>query len=242
MSDSFESLTVEPGGFSITNRGGFRDRWIGKYDFKFSSRDQTWLLARVFEANYESVNPKPTWQKIYTPPRHFGKIYFDDFDPDDFLGTGTYNSSGARGNKTRRVNVYSLEYPENDQRMPPNLVLVQRRVNAKAPLAGAIKEMLAAMIEGKDLTDLNNYLYKLEFVSARIKNGTARLDFNYEEVKEFAWLWERHPSFPEIVEKTAMQFPNVKRVLLCVNGYEQHENAEGFYAVNCDEEWRKKRK
>jgi hypothetical protein len=57
---------------------------------------------------------------------------------------------------------------------------------------------------------------------------------------EFDWLSEHHPSFPEIIEKTATQFENVKRVLMCINGYEQHEDGEGFYAINCDEEWEKK--
>ncbi|HEY8559025.1 MAG TPA: GerMN domain-containing protein [Pyrinomonadaceae bacterium] len=234
MSDPFESLTVKPGGFSITNKGGFRDRWIGRYDFEFSPRDKTWLLAQVREANYESADPKPVWRKTYTP-KHFGKIRFDDFNPEDFPGTGT-----AAQNETRAVDIYTLEYPDNDYAAEPNIVRAVRRVDAKAPLAGAIKALLAAMAENKGSSGFNNYLDKLEFVSARIKNGTARLDFNYEQDTEFGWLTESPPSFPVIVKKTATQFPQVERVLMCINGYDLRADDEGFAALDCDEQWRKK--
>ena len=242
MSDPFESLTVRRGGFSVTNRGGFRDRWIGRYDFEFSPRDRTWQLARVAEANYESVKAKPVWRKTYTP-KDFGKISFDDFDPDDLSGTGALTgapaaAAGATQNKTRAVSIYLLEFPKNDQTAEPTIVRVERRVDARAPLAGAIKALLAAMIENNKPIDSNKYLYKIEFVSARIKNKTARLDFKYKQDTQFGWLSEAHASFPEIVRKTATQFPNAERVLMCINGYDLRADDERFVAISCDEIWR----
>ena len=234
--DPFVGIEIGRRGFTITNRGGARDSWVGNYEFSYSRREKTWQLSRVVEANYEAGNPKPVWKKAFTPPKYFGKINFADFDPEDYLGKG---ERGEGQNKTRAVKIYLLEYPADDRTVQPKIVQVERFVDAETPLAGAMEAMLAAMIEKKEAAERNKYLHKLRFVSARIKNGTARLDFQYERDTEFDWLTERDSSFQEIVIKTATQFPTVKRVLMCINGYELRDDDEKFKATNCDEIWRK---
>lgn len=237
MSDPFAGIEIGRQSFTVTNRGGSRDSWVGNYEFKYSPSEKTWQLARVVEANYESGNPRPIWRKAFTP-KHFGKINFADFNPENYMEKDAQRA--AAQDKTRKVSIYLLEFPENNQTAQPNIVEVRREVNAQAPLAGAIKAMLAAMIENnKEVNDRNKYLYKLQLVAARIKNKTARIDFNYEQKTRFAWLSERHASFEEIVKKTATQFPDVELVLMCINGYELRDDDEKFKATSCDEIWRK---
>lgn len=241
--DGFADIVARENGFTIWNTVGKDDRTVFKYSFVYSRPARTWRLERFEKSDY-NISTNRVRTKVFNTPRDFAPINFADLNPEKF--TSKVESSRApekkpaARSKTRAVDVYLLEHPENDRMKPPQVVRAKRRVDARTPLAGAIKEMLAMMTENKDTTDLNNYLFRLQFVSASIKKETARLDFKYEQDTEFDWLWEMHPFFPEIVEKTALQFPNVKRILLCINGYEQHENGEGFYSINCDEEWRKK--
>lgn len=56
MGDPLDDIVIERGGFSITNRGGNRERWVGTYEFKYSRRHKTWQLVRVVEMNYDSTN------------------------------------------------------------------------------------------------------------------------------------------------------------------------------------------
>lgn len=109
MGDPFDNVTVERGAFSITNRGGNRERWIQSFDFKYSRRDKTWQLIRVEEMNYDSVNLKTISSKKYTPPRHFGKINFADFDPDNFKKKRSNRKRNGRSGKTqKRLHEYAV--------------------------------------------------------------------------------------------------------------------------------------
>ena len=90
--DPLIGIEIKPGGFTITNRRGFREKWVGSYEFGFSPRDKNWLLARVVKTDYELGGSKPTRRATYTRPENFGEIKFADFDPDDFEGKGARNS------------------------------------------------------------------------------------------------------------------------------------------------------
>lgn len=86
--DPFEGVIAKRNTFSVEHYGGSNWRWKYSYKFNYSRVDKTWQLVRVEELNYHASNPNKGTTKIYTPPRHFGKIDIADFDPENYLKKG----------------------------------------------------------------------------------------------------------------------------------------------------------
>ena len=85
--DPFEAVIASRNTFSVEHYGGSNWRWKYSYKFNYSRIDKTWQLVRVEELNYHTSNPNKVATKIYTPPRHFGKIDVADFNPENYLKT-----------------------------------------------------------------------------------------------------------------------------------------------------------
>ena len=83
--DPFEGVVVGPNTFSVEHYGGSNWRWTYSYKFNYSRVDKTWQLVRVEEQHFHTSDPNKVDTKIYTPPRHFGKIDIADFDPENYL-------------------------------------------------------------------------------------------------------------------------------------------------------------
>jgi hypothetical protein len=83
--DPFEGVIAGRSTFSVEHYGGSSWRWKYSYKFNYSRIDKTWQLVKVEEINYHTSNPEKMTTKIYTPPRHFGKIDVANFDPDNYL-------------------------------------------------------------------------------------------------------------------------------------------------------------
>ena len=238
MGDPFDDITIERGGFSITNRGGNRERWIGIYEFKYSRRDNNWQLARVVDMNYDSGNPNPVYKKTYTSPKYFGKINFADFDPENFKGKGR---KAASSNKTREVNIYLYQETEIKQLRTPYLIEVKRRVDARAPLTGAIRALLAGGNSEEEKNGMLSFIYGVELESVQIKNRTARVDFEFDK-RTNSWLDPTMEAlFNEAMERTATQFPGVNRVLVCVDGIENFFLRKDLHK-KCPQNWAKEKK
>jgi hypothetical protein len=88
MGDPFMGIEVRAGMFAISHGGGSGWRWSNEYTFKYSRRDATWQLVRVREENFHAGQPDKVEKKVYTPPRHFGKIGIEEFDPEKWKGQG----------------------------------------------------------------------------------------------------------------------------------------------------------
>lgn len=86
--DPFDGVIAGRNTFSVEHYGGSNWRWKYSYKFNYSRIDQTWQLVRVEERHYHTSNPNKVDSKIYTPPRHFGKIDIADFDPENYLKSG----------------------------------------------------------------------------------------------------------------------------------------------------------
>lgn len=87
--DPLESIEVGPRTFTVSHYGGSGWRWHNSFRFNYSRRDSTWQLVRAEDVTFHAGDPdKTTKTKIYTPPKHFGKIDIADFDPQKFLGVG----------------------------------------------------------------------------------------------------------------------------------------------------------
>ena len=85
MGDPFQGVDVGPGTFTVANGGGSGWRWFYEYTFNYSRRDQTWQLVRVKEVEGQ---PTTAEVKMFTPPRHFGKIDIAAFDPSNWKNQG----------------------------------------------------------------------------------------------------------------------------------------------------------
>ena len=86
--EPFEGVIAKTNTFSVEHYGGSSDRWKFSYKFNYSRIDQTWQLVRVDEIHYHTSNPNGGTTRIYTPPKHFGKIDVADFDPENYLKKG----------------------------------------------------------------------------------------------------------------------------------------------------------
>lgn len=91
--DPFESIEAGRNTFTIQHYGGSNWRWAYKYKFNYSRIDRTWHLVRVEDSSYHTSDPNKAKTSIYTPPRHFGKIDFSDFDPENYLKKGVKRPS-----------------------------------------------------------------------------------------------------------------------------------------------------
>ena len=83
--DPFEGVIAGRNTFSVEHYGGSSWRWKYSYKFNYSRIDKTWQLIRVEDISYHTSNPNKATTKIYTPPKHFGKIDVANFDPENYL-------------------------------------------------------------------------------------------------------------------------------------------------------------
>lgn len=88
MGDPFMGVVAGPKTFAVSHYGGSSWRWSNAYVFKYSRRDATWQLVRVKEESFHASEPEKGKSKIYTPPRHYGKIGIADFDPENWKARG----------------------------------------------------------------------------------------------------------------------------------------------------------
>lgn len=148
--------------------------------------------------------------------------------------------------KTREAMIYLIKGSPIENGDTAHLVPVKRQVSASAPLAGVMKALLKGANE-KDEDDIYSVISGLIFVSAQIKNRTARIDFKYDieeldEGEEYSWGATERAFFPDAVEKTVLQFEGIKRVVVCVEGLESYDSPDSFYHRKCPKVWWKKEK
>jgi hypothetical protein len=86
--DPFDGIDAGPGTFTVNHYGGSAWRWRADYTFGYSPRDRAWQLVRVSTLSYHNSNPDSMTKRVYTPPRHFGKIDLREFDPENYRGRG----------------------------------------------------------------------------------------------------------------------------------------------------------
>ena len=56
--DPFDSITVGPKKFTVSQEGGGRDRWAVNFQFDYSRRDDTWQLVRAEETTSDNLDKK----------------------------------------------------------------------------------------------------------------------------------------------------------------------------------------
>jgi len=126
---------------------------------------------------------------------------------------------GTAQSPTREVKIYlqrTLVDPagsNSDESTP-----VKRTVNAHAPLKGALEMLFSESITAAEEKDgFWSPTYGMKFEGVVLKNGTATVKFSQPPNKtNYGSMGPMF--FAEAIEKTARQFPSVKRVKICAVG------------------------
>ena len=84
LSGSFDSISAQKKGFTISHSGGRREKWTANYIFGFSRIDNAWQLIRVEGSRWSEKGEVRTFK----PPHDFGKIAFEEFDTEKWQGVG----------------------------------------------------------------------------------------------------------------------------------------------------------
>ena len=101
---------------------------------------------------------------------------------------------------------------------------VTREVGATAPLRPTIEALLAGPTaeEAKRGYEAVDYGRNMKLAAVKLTKGVARIDFTREDGKE-----NPNPGdlltlyFAGAVKETAKQFPEVRKVIVCVNGLDE---------------------
>jgi hypothetical protein len=86
--DPFSGIQTGNKWFAISHYGGSRGKWAFGYKFGYSKKYDKWQLIEVNEESFDSFNPEKSERATYKPPKDFGMINFEDFDPFDYRGKG----------------------------------------------------------------------------------------------------------------------------------------------------------
>lgn len=145
--------------------------------------------------------------------------------------------SQAKPAKTRNITIYVYELQPVSAEGWWRLVPVRRKIVDRKPLGTAMKELLKGANEEEQNRNLASFITGLEFVSARVRNKTAQINFRFtdEEIAEESWEGGGfdYANFVKAVEQTARQFAGIERVSICVNGIENYADFGSTNQVKC---------
>ncbi len=120
--------------------------------------------------------------------------------------------------KLRAVDVYFVKKSEEyDPKNPANLFAVRRRIDARMSLAGALNALMRGATKQEEKRGLFAPTYGIRLVSVMLNEGTAMARFTMPETAQFSGT-NSAIYFIKAVEQTVLQFPEVKRVTVCLNG------------------------
>ena len=84
MGDPFAGVEAKAGSITVSHYGGSAWRWASEYRFDYSRIDSTWQLVRVTETSFHALEEAKKKEKVYRPPKDYGKIDLGDFDPETY--------------------------------------------------------------------------------------------------------------------------------------------------------------
>jgi spore germination protein GerM len=119
--------------------------------------------------------------------------------------------------KTVEVKIYLLKTGADNAKYPSGLFAVKRNIDRKSPLRSALETLTEGATAEEAEQNLASSTFGIKLVSVRIKNKTAYTRFTMPEEARFPG--DNAPFiFQEAVEKTALQFRGVKKVVVCLDG------------------------
>ena len=123
----------------------------------------------------------------------------------------------VQAQKTTRVKIYLLDNFESAN-LSKNLEMasVERAVNADFPLRSAIEAQLDGATDEENSQFLYSPINGIKLIYVRVKNRTAYANFALTSTEVFSKIDALR--FKNAVTKTALQFPFVKRIEICLEG------------------------
>jgi spore germination protein GerM len=121
--------------------------------------------------------------------------------------------------QTKEVKIYLMKFPydNSDNKNPHSLQPVTRRVSAKSPLRAALISLTDGPTAAEKEQGFDSPTYGIKLLSVKTKRGVAYTYFTMPEEARFSG--DGSPFiFQDAVERTAMQFPNVRKVIICLDG------------------------
>ncbi len=119
--------------------------------------------------------------------------------------------------QTREVTVYFWEF--NREEPGDDMVPFKRVVDARAPLRPTIEALIAGPTAAENTDKYASVAYgDLKLSDVKVKGTAARIDFVREVRDDYNPGDLQTLRFEATVIRTAKQFPNIKKVIVCVNG------------------------
>lgn len=126
-------------------------------------------------------------------------------------------AQNIRQEKLTTVKIYLLDHFEAANSLGNlSLQAVEREVSAKSPLRSAIEAQLAGATE----EEISNLLYPpisgIDLISVKLKNKTVYARFTRTGTEDFGKFDALR--FRNAVRRTALQFPSVRKIEICLDG------------------------
>jgi hypothetical protein len=134
---------------------------------------------------------------------------------------GSFSAEAKRGYsaQSKEVKIYFIKdpYDNSDPKNPGSLGAVTRKVSAKSPLRGALLALTGGPTAAEEKRGYSSSTWGIRLLSVKLKSGTAYAYFTMPGGAMFSG--DNSPFiFKDAVEKTALQFPNVRKVVVCLDG------------------------
>jgi hypothetical protein len=142
----------------------------------------------------------------------------------------------AARQKTTQAKVYFRKSGNsNDPKNPYNLSPATRQVSAGAPLRSALEALTAEPNAAEQAEGFMSSTFGIKLISVRVKNGIAYTRFT--QPPGAAFPGDAAPFiFEAAVEKTAKQFPTVKKVFVCLDDILNFGDESGGPSKRCPQE------
>ena len=131
------------------------------------------------------------------------------------VNRNSYELSESDEAKTRDVKIYLWEANSNQ----PDIALsaVVRQVDRRAPLRPTLEALFAGATKDEEGKGLSSSTFGMKFVGVTLQNGFALVKFS-QPPKQTNYGSQGPMIFAQAIEKTARQFPTVRKVQICAVG------------------------
>lgn len=155
------------------------------------------------------------------------------------LLSGSFNADAKKisNAQTKAVKVYFLKdpYDDSDPKNPGGLGAVTRKVSAKSPLREALLALTVGPTAAEEKRGYSSSTWGIKLLSVKLKGGTAYTYFTMPEGAMFSG--DNSPFiFEDAVKKTALQFPHVRKVVVCLDGILDFGSESGDPPRKCPKE------
>jgi hypothetical protein len=119
--------------------------------------------------------------------------------------------------KLTTVKIYLLDTFESESLLQTlDLLPVERQVDAKSPLRSAIEAQLAGATDDENSQNLRTPIYGINLVALKVKSKIAYAHFTRTEKQKLGKYDALR--FRNAVRQTALQFPTIRRIEICLDG------------------------